>query len=64
MSFEIVLKAYYEEDGVTDVVIPESVTRIDIFAFHKCTSLKKITIHKGTTVYGTFKDCPAEIIRI
>ena len=50
MSFVIekgVLTEYHEEEGVTDVVIPDSVTSIGDRAFFDCTSLSTVTIPKS-----------------
>lgn len=47
MSFTIkngVLEKYSEEPGITEVVIPDNVTRIEAFAFDRCKSLTEITI--------------------
>lgn len=47
MPFEIkngVLRNYREEPGVTEVVIPDGVTRIGDGAFFSCESLTSITI--------------------
>jgi hypothetical protein len=55
VSFEIengVLKKYTEEDGVTEVVIPEGVTSIGDSAFYFCSSLTSITIPDGVTSIG------------
>ena len=48
MGFEIengVLKKYTEEPGITEVVIPDSVTSIGSFTFVNCNNL---TIHGGS----------------
>jgi len=55
MAFEIengVLKNYIEEPGVTEVVIPDSVTSIGDSAFYKCESLTSVTIGKNVTSIG------------
>lgn len=51
--------AFWERKGITEVVIPDSVTTIDRNAFYKCTSLKKVTIGKNVKSIGdlAFFDC-------
>ena len=47
MGFEIkngVLDKYSEEPGVTDVVIPDSVTSIGRSAFYGCSSLTSVVV--------------------
>lgn len=62
MGFQIedgVLKKYTEEDGVTEVVIPDGVTSIGDWAFAYCESLSSITIPDSVTSIGkrAFHDC-------
>ena len=55
MGFRIqngVLEKYTEEQGVTEVVIPEGVTKIKWCAFDGCTSLTSITIPESVTEIG------------
>lgn len=55
MSFKIkngVLEKYRKEKGVTEVVIPEGVTRIGDKAFFGCERLASITIPDGVTGIG------------
>lgn len=50
MGFEIkngVLKKYTEERNVTNIVIPDEVTRIDYSAFQNCKTLTSVTIPDG-----------------
>lgn len=52
MSFKIengVLKKYKEEKGVTEIVIPDTVTSIGKGAFECCTKITSITIPDSVT---------------
>ncbi len=56
MAFEIengVLKRYIEEEGVTEVVIPDGVTKIEHDAFSCCETLKHITIPDSVITIGS-----------
>ncbi len=55
MAFTIedgVLWKYTEEQGVTDIVIPKGVTRIENWAFWGCKSLRSVHIPVGVTKIG------------
>ncbi len=62
MSFEIEngeLRKYTEEPGVSEVVVPDGVTFIDIGAFAGCSKLESVIIPDGVTAIGceAFKNC-------
>lgn len=62
MSFEIkngVLRNYREEPGVTEVVIPDGVTRIGEHALYSRRNITAITIPENVTHIGAeaFRDC-------
>ena len=50
---------YYNGELVTDLVIPDGVTSIELYAFWGCTSLKSVTISESVTTigWGAFYDC-------
>jgi hypothetical protein len=52
-------KLYLNNELVTDLVIPDSVTTIGAYAFHGCDSITNVTIEDGvTTIEGyAFEDC-------
>lgn len=56
-----VLEKYIEEDGITEVVIPEGVTKIGDRAFRFCNTILRITIPEGVTEIGrmVFGGCNA-----
>ena len=53
------LLKYNEENGVTEAVIPDSVTSIGDWAFYGCSSLSSITIPDSVTEigFGAFYGC-------
>ena len=54
---------YLNGERLTEIVIPEGVTRIGDYAFYSCDSLTKVTIPEGVTSIGesAFSDCAALI---
>lgn len=62
MGFEIkngILEKYIEKPGVTEVVIPDSVKKIEEFSFCRCTGLTSVTIPDGVKEIEScaFADC-------
>lgn len=62
MGFDIkdgVLKKYTEENGITEVTIPDGIVNIDNCAFHGCTGITSITIPESVTNigYSAFYNC-------
>ena len=52
-------QTFKDNKTLKSVVIPSSVTEIEIYAFYKCTSLTSVTISNGVTSIGvlSFTDC-------
>ena len=50
----------FSETNITTVVIPETVTKINDYAFSYCPELEMVIIPEGVTTLGeaVFKDCP------
>ena len=50
---------YLNGNLVTELVIPEHITKIKDYAFDWCRSLEKVTLHRGVTSIGTasFSNC-------
>ena len=62
MGFSIkngVLERYTEEQGVTEVIVPDGVTEIGSEAFYRCSSLTSITLPDSLTEIGSeaFYEC-------
>lgn len=63
MGFQItndgILEKYIEEEGVTEVVIPDCVKEIGEQAFCNCSNLTRITIPDSVTSIGSgaFRSC-------
>lgn len=57
---------YLNGELVTDLIIPDSVTRINAYAFYNCTSLTSVTISDSVTSVGNeaFYNCPIDKIII
>ena len=55
---------YLNSSLVADLIIPDSVTMIEQYAFYYCTSLASITIGKGVTEIGkaAFYNCKGKLI--
>ena len=58
-NYEIYKYAFYENDKITSVTIPDSVTSIGNYAFYYCTSLTSVTIGDSVTSigYDAFYNC-------
>ncbi len=57
MAFEIengVLTSYIEEDGVSEIVVPDGVTEIGEAAFGGCSTLRYITLPEGVQIIGDY----------
>ncbi len=52
--------AFYENEDITDVTIPDTVTHIDVGAFESCAGLKKVTFPDSVEIIddSAFEDCP------
>ena len=56
MAFEIengILTGYIEEEGVSEIVIPDGVTEIGDYAFGGCRHLRKLNIPDGVKMIGS-----------
>ena len=58
-KYEIYKRAFYNNDKITSVIIPDSVTSIGNYAFSGCSSLASITIPDSVTSIGSsaFEGC-------
>jgi len=56
---DMVLRKYIPKPGVSQVVVPEGITRIGECAFKGCTELESVIVPEGVTRIGylAFKDC-------
>ncbi len=57
MAFEIengVLTGYIEEEGVSEIVVPDGVTEIGEAAFGGCSTLRHVTLPEGVQVIGDY----------
>ena len=45
---------FKDQTGITEVVIPDSVTKIDSYAFSGCTSLSKVTLGSGVNFINSY----------
>ena len=53
-NYAIYKYAFYDNDNLTSVIIPDSVTSIGIYAFSNCSSLTSITIGNSVTSIGDY----------
>ncbi len=56
---DISQNASFENDNLTGIVLPDSLSSIGEYAFYKCSSLESVTIPAGVTTIGNFAfvDC-------
>ena len=53
-TYEICANVFYNNDTITGVVIPDSVTSIGSYAFRNCDSLTSVVIGNGVTSIGNY----------
>ena len=56
-SYEIYNHAFYRNDNITKVIIPDSVTSIGNYAFYFCYSLTSVTFSDSVTDIGKYAFC-------
>lgn len=58
-NIDIIDEELFYESGITSLVVPKSVKRIEYAAFKGCHSLEKITLHEGIEYIGplAFDEC-------
>lgn len=57
----IAVDAFYNNDSITQVIIPDTVTSIGNYAFKSCDSLSKVVLPEGLKTIGNdaFRFCPS-----
>ena len=56
-NYQIYKYAFYHNENITNVTLPNSVTSIGKYAFHGCTSLTSVTIGNSVTSIGEYAFC-------
>lgn len=55
-------KLYWNNEEITDLVIPEGVTSIGIYAFYGCDSITSVTIPDSVKSIGAYAFCNANVL--